>query len=174
MKFTGKLGKDNAMLIHRDIGFKSIDLILKYRELAGVNKFNKYVLGIPSDCHSQPTLKACALIRRIAEESGIKDSQLIRTRVLRPHLATETAHENVDPRLESRVSDFMSHHRKIHEDYYVMSKKTDDITKVSTLLENFSSAPKTKQIVPHSSIELKRRDSASSTSDEESISDIDD
>ncbi|KAK9872831.1 hypothetical protein WA026_019616 [Henosepilachna vigintioctopunctata] len=122
--------------------------------------------------HSQQTLKACVLIRRISEESGIKDSQLIRTRLLRQNLATETANENVDQRLESRVSDFMSHQRKIHEDYYVMTKKADDITKVSTLLKNFSSTPKTKQIVPHSSIELKRIDSASSTSDEESISDI--
>lgn len=54
-------------------------------------------------------------------------------------MATETAQSHVDQRLEGRVSDFMSHKRQIHEDYYVMTQKTDDITKVSKLLENFSS-----------------------------------
>ncbi|KAK9893042.1 hypothetical protein WA026_023342 [Henosepilachna vigintioctopunctata] len=43
-----------------------------------------------------PTLKAFALIMKIADKFGIKESQLIRTRLLRQHLATETAQGNVD------------------------------------------------------------------------------
>lgn len=31
VRFTGKLGKNTALLVHRELGFKAIDLILKYR-----------------------------------------------------------------------------------------------------------------------------------------------
>lgn len=72
-------------------------------------------------------------------ESGIDNPELIRTRLLRQHLATETARSQVDSRLEGRVSDFMAHKRQIHENYYVLTQKSDDITKVSKLLEKFSS-----------------------------------
>ncbi|KAL3278824.1 hypothetical protein HHI36_016344 [Cryptolaemus montrouzieri] len=140
ISFTGKLGKNTALLVHRDLGFKAIDLILKYREKAGVNPLNRFIFGEPSRFHSQNTFQACQLIRKLAQESGIENSQLLRTRLLRQHLATETATSSVDERLEGRVSDFMSHKRQIHQDYYVMTQKKDDITKVSRLLENFSTS----------------------------------
>ncbi|KAK9876206.1 hypothetical protein WA026_011337 [Henosepilachna vigintioctopunctata] len=142
IRFTGKLGKNTALLIHRSLGFRAIDLILHYRERAGVNASNRYVFGEPSNVHTQKTFQACQLIRNLAHESGIENSKLLRTRLLRQHLATETATSSVDQRLEGRVSDFMSHKRQIHQDYYVMTQKTDDITKVSQLLEDFSSNKK--------------------------------
>lgn len=140
IRFTGKLGNDNALLIHRDLGFRAINLILKYREMAGVNTSNRYIFGEPSQFHFQKTFQACSLIRTISRESGIPNSELLRTRLLRQHLATETASHNVDSKLENRLSDFMSHNRKIHDVHYVLTKKKDDIMKVSTLLENFSSS----------------------------------
>ncbi|XP_044752192.1 uncharacterized protein LOC123312064 [Coccinella septempunctata] len=139
IKFTGKLGNDNALLVHRDLGFKAINLILKYREEAGVDKSNRYIFGEPSQYHAQKTFQACSLIRKLSEESGIPNSELMRTRLLRQHLATETASHNIDSKLENRLSDFMAHNRKIHDVHYVLTKKKDDIMKVSTLLENFSS-----------------------------------
>lgn len=87
----------------------------------------------------QNTFQACTLIRKFAFQSGIENPELLRTRLLRQHLATETAKTCVDPHIEGRVSDFMSHNRQIHEDYYVLTQKTDDITKVSKLLEELSS-----------------------------------
>ncbi|KAL3285770.1 hypothetical protein HHI36_000294 [Cryptolaemus montrouzieri] len=47
ISFTGKLGKNTALLVHRDLGFKAIDLILKYREKAGVNPLNRFIFGEP-------------------------------------------------------------------------------------------------------------------------------
>lgn len=138
IRLTGKLGKNTALLVHRDLGFKAIDLILKYREKAGVNPQNRYLFGEPNKTLIQNTFQACQLIRRFSYESEIENPELLRTRLLRQHLATETAVSNIDQRLEGRVSDFMSHQRQIHEDYYVMTQKTDDITKVSKLLETFS------------------------------------
>ncbi|KAK9873534.1 hypothetical protein WA026_022947 [Henosepilachna vigintioctopunctata] len=41
IRFTGKLGKNTALLIHRSLGFRAIDLILHYRERAGVNASNR-------------------------------------------------------------------------------------------------------------------------------------
>ncbi|XP_074035172.1 uncharacterized protein isoform X3 [Leptinotarsa decemlineata] len=150
IKFTGKLGKNTALLIHRDLGFKAIDLILKYREKAGVSPQNKFVFGDPSRSNTQSTFQACNLIRKFSIESGIENPELLRTRLLRQHLATETARSQVESRLEGRVSDFMSHKRHIHEDYYVLTQKTDDITKVSALLEEFSSV---KDVVKKSKAE---------------------
>ncbi|XP_044766218.1 uncharacterized protein LOC123322340 [Coccinella septempunctata] len=98
-----------------------------------------YIFGEPSQYHAQKTFQACSLIRKLSEESGIPNSELMRTRLLRQHLATETASHNIDSKLENRLSDFMSHNRKIHDVHYVLTKKKDDIMKVSTLLENFSS-----------------------------------
>ncbi|KAJ8951251.1 hypothetical protein NQ317_000558, partial [Molorchus minor] len=139
VKFTGKLGNNTALLIHRDIGFRAIDLILKYRDVAGVPKENKFVFGVPSQYRQQGTFQTCQLIRKLADLSGIENPELLRTRLLRQHLATETATSQVDDRLEGRVSDFMSHKRQIHKDFYVMTQKKDNITKGSQLLENFSS-----------------------------------
>lgn len=42
IKFTGKLGNDNALLVHRDLGFKAINLILKFREDTCVSEVNRY------------------------------------------------------------------------------------------------------------------------------------
>ncbi|KAL3290539.1 hypothetical protein HHI36_023879, partial [Cryptolaemus montrouzieri] len=165
ISFTGKLGKNTALLVHRDLGFKAIDLILKYREKAGVNPLNRFIFGEPSRFHSQNTFQACQLIRKLAQESGIENSQLLRTRLLRQHLATETATSSVDERLEGRVSDFMSHKRQIHQDYYVMTQKKDDITKVSRLLENFSTSKREHK--SESNTDKNSNLSCSETSDED-------
>ena len=145
IRFTGKLGKNTALLVHRELGFKAINLILKYRSKAGVDPSNVFVFGEPSQYKKQATFQACHLIRKFSFESGIENPQLLRTRLLRQHLATETAQSRIDARLEGRVSDFMSHKRQIHEDYYVITQKTDDITKVSRLLEDFSSVKEPQQ-----------------------------
>lgn len=139
VRFTGKLGKNTALLIHREIGFRAIDLILKYRIESGVHPNNRFVFGEPSHYRTQNTFQACNLIRKFAYQSGIENPELLRTRLLRQHLATETAKICADPRIEGRVSDFMSHNKQIHDDYYVLTQKTDDITKVSKLLEDLSS-----------------------------------
>ncbi|KAL3276320.1 hypothetical protein HHI36_024343 [Cryptolaemus montrouzieri] len=165
ISFTGKLGKNTALLVHRDLGFKAIDLILKYREKAGVNPLNRFIFGVPSRFHSQNTFQACQLIRKLAQESGIENSQLLRTRLLRQHLATETATSSVDERLEGRVSDFMSHKRQIHQDYYVMTQKKDDITKVSRLLETFSTSKREHK--SESNTDKNSNLSCSETSDED-------
>lgn len=100
------------------------------------------------------------MIRKYANESGVTNPHLLRTRFLRQHLATETATSNVDNRLGRRIYDFMSHKRKIHEDYYVVTQTNDDIIKLSKLLENFSS---TKEHPKSStSTSLKRRNNSSS------------
>lgn len=130
IRFTGKLGKNTALLVDRDFGFTALNFILKYREISGVPVTNKYVFGAPSQFHSQNTFQACKFIRKFSENSGIENPHLLRTRLLRQHFATEIATADVDNRIEGRVSDFMSHKRKIHDDYYVMTQKRDDITKV--------------------------------------------
>ncbi|XP_074035171.1 uncharacterized protein isoform X2 [Leptinotarsa decemlineata] len=177
IKFTGKLGKNTALLIHRDLGFKAIDLILKYREKAGVSPQNKFVFGDPSRSNTQSTFQACNLIRKFSIESGIENPELLRTRLLRQHLATETARSQVESRLEGRVSDFMSHKRHIHEDYYVLTQKTDDITKVSALLEEFSSVKDVITPIPaikKTALSNKVEASPTSSSDEEYCPEEDD
>ncbi|KAG5866890.1 hypothetical protein JTB14_037491 [Gonioctena quinquepunctata] len=167
IRFTGKLGKNTASLVHRSLGFKAIKLILEYRERAGVNPIDRYVFGEPSQFHTQNTFQACQLIRKFALESGIENPKLLRTRLLRQHLAIETATSSVDHRLEGRVSDFMSHKRQIHQDYYVLTQKRDDITKVSQLLEkNLSS----KKSCSQRSAKPKPSTSAQSDHDSDGIS----
>lgn len=155
VRFTGKLGKNTALLIHRELGFKAIDLILRYRTEAGVHPDNRFVFGEPSHYRTQNTFQACNLIRKFASQSGIENPELLRTRLLRQHLATETAKTCIDPHIEGRISDFMSHNRKIHDDYYVLTQKTDDITKVSKLLEELSSV-KDQPNTPSCSRQTKR------------------
>ncbi|KAK9883739.1 hypothetical protein WA026_001927 [Henosepilachna vigintioctopunctata] len=106
-------------------------------------RYYRYVFGGPYRVHTQKTLQTCQLIRNSAHESRIENPKLLRTRWLRQHLASETVTSSVDQRLEKRISDFMSHKRQIHLDYYVITQKTDDTTKVSQLLEDFSSNKKT-------------------------------
>lgn len=100
---------------------------------------NRLVFGEPSHYRTQNTFQVCNIIRKFAFQSDIENPELLRTRLLRQHLATETAKICSDPNIEGRVSDFMSHNKQIHEDYYVLTQKTDDITKVSKLLEDLSS-----------------------------------
>lgn len=114
-------------------------MILQYRDEAGINSANRDVFRDPSETLTQITFQACQFIRKFPYESEIENPELLRTKLLRQHLATETAQSHVDQRLEGRFSDFMSHKRQTHEDYYVITQKTGDITKVSKLLENFSS-----------------------------------
>lgn len=65
---------------------------------------------------------------------------------MRQHIATATIVYNVNERLENKLSDFMSHERQIHKDFYVMTQKEQDFAKVLKLLENFSTTNNEKSL----------------------------
>lgn len=52
---------------------------------------NRFIFGAPSQYHQQGTFQACNLIRKFCLESDVENPGLLRTRLLRQHLATETA-----------------------------------------------------------------------------------
>lgn len=84
----GKLGRTVPVLLSNHL-FQSVILILKYRKQAGVSKKNPYVFGLPGrNKERYKYLRACALLRKFAEECNANQSSTLRGTILRKHVAS--------------------------------------------------------------------------------------
>ena len=58
----GELGRPVAVLVCPEL-LQSLELLIKYRDAAGVSKTNEYLFGVPStDLRTQIVLDACAIM----------------------------------------------------------------------------------------------------------------
>lgn len=129
----GKRGRDVPVLVDK-YKLKCVQLVLKYRELAGTPKTNPYVFGIPGKDNVQH-LDANKLMVNYANNCGAKYPQRLRGTQLRKHFATKCGTMNLKESDLKDVADYMGHHEKIHLEHYRMPNATRDIVRMSRILE---------------------------------------
>ncbi|KYN50101.1 hypothetical protein ALC62_00129, partial [Cyphomyrmex costatus] len=131
----GKLGRTVPVLLHTFL-ISYIDVLLKYRSDAEVNKNNKYVFAVPRICSPKKSyIRACSVMRKFAIDCGASLPNTLRGTMLRKHLATYTALQRVDENQVSDLAKFMGHHEQIHKDVYRVPNGLIDMTEVSRLLQ---------------------------------------
>ena len=131
----GKLGRTVPVLLHEDI-LDGINLILKYRENAGVSSINPYIFGISSN-NSQRCkfLRACILMRKFSAASGAQIPESLRGTILRKHVATVCVSLDISENKVSDLANFMGHDDKIHKSHYRQSVVSRDLA-ISQLLKH--------------------------------------
>ncbi|CAD6216034.1 GSCOCG00011243001-RA-CDS, partial [Cotesia congregata] len=123
------------MLVHSYI-LEYVELMKKYRLLAGVKKSNNYLFGRPTkNALQKPYFRACPLMRKFSAACGAKVPSALRGTSLRKQIATYTAMIGIEDTDVERLASFMGHHKDIHKNYYQMPTPLTEMTKVAHLLE---------------------------------------
>ncbi|XP_077275966.1 uncharacterized protein LOC143904871 [Temnothorax americanus] len=113
-----------------------LELLLKNRHLANVNKNNPYLFGIPGTFKGDyKYLRACDLMRKFAEECGAAKSNILRGYILRKHIATMCVNFNLSENEVSDLASFLGHADRIHKEHYRQPIITREILQISKLLE---------------------------------------
>lgn len=129
----GKLNRNVPVLLNIKMK-EAIEVILKYRKLAGVNSKNPYVFGLPSiDKKQFKYLRASKLMREFSNLCGAENKKSLRGTILRKDLATKCA-DLPDTEI-SLVADFMGHHKDIHKNIYRQPVAEVDILNMAKILE---------------------------------------
>ncbi|VEN50567.1 unnamed protein product [Callosobruchus maculatus] len=131
----GKLMRTVPMLLHVEVK-DCIQLILQFRQQAGVSKKNPYVFGLPStDKRCFKYLRACELIRKFSRDCGAAVPISLRGTTLRKHIATRCITLELNDTEVSDLANFMGHAERIHKEHYRQPLVAREITRISRLLE---------------------------------------
>lgn len=134
ISLRGKLGRTVSVLLS-PLGVKAVDLILKYRSIAGISEDNVYIFSKHSASeHSKQYYSACALLREYSNECGAKIPESLRGTKLRKHIATFMSIINAEDAAVDRLANFMGHHKDIHKNIYRMNIPAAEITCISKIL----------------------------------------
>ncbi|XP_067210123.1 uncharacterized protein [Linepithema humile] len=129
----GKLNRNVPVLLNAKMK-ETIEIILKYRKLAGVSSKNPYIFGLPGiDKNRFRYLRASKLMREFSNICGAENKKSLRGTILRKDMATKCAHL---PDTEiSLIADFMGHHKDIHKNVYRQPVAESDILNIAKILE---------------------------------------
>ncbi|KAG5866510.1 hypothetical protein JTB14_016364 [Gonioctena quinquepunctata] len=153
----GKRERDVPVLADK-YKLKCLNLISKYRDMAGTPITNPHVFGIPVKDSGQH-LNAYKLISSYASACGAENPERLRGTQLREHFAMNL--REVDSK---DVADYMGHHDKIHLEHYRIPNATRVIVRMSRILEkaqgveNSSTSSRLNHSCNDEMIEAKKQD----------------
>ncbi|XP_037033503.1 uncharacterized protein LOC119072395 [Bradysia coprophila] len=138
MVMLGKRHVPVAVLLNPDIENR-IDIILKFREAAGVPSTNQILFALPSSFEEKPRIvDACAALRKLTVESGIDNPKDIRGTKMRKHFANFCAAKGINDNTVTDVANFMGHSVDIHKKFYRGNALDRQVARISELLEESS------------------------------------
>ncbi|KAG5888124.1 hypothetical protein JTB14_019895 [Gonioctena quinquepunctata] len=129
----GKLGR-NVSIVLSEEEVNCIKCILSYRELAGVNKNNPYVFGLPSQ-EPFKFLNAGDLLKKFADEAGVQYPTRLFATNIRKNLATKTTKLSLGIDEKEHVMNFMGHSETIHKTIYRQPDMEKDIAIMPKILD---------------------------------------
>ncbi|XP_008555186.1 uncharacterized protein LOC103576651 [Microplitis demolitor] len=166
IEVRGELNRPVAIFIAPEIR-ESIDLILNFREAANVPEDNPYLFGLPPmNDNRHKRLCAGRLLNKYADLCGAEDLTTLRGTILRKHIATLIADNNLTTTEVSDMADFLGHHEKIHLSHY-RQKDCRQIATIPQVLEaGIRKRPKNGDSIAN---EFDKFDEHSSSTNNESI-----
>lgn len=133
VRFTirGKLNRNVPVLLNAKMK-ETIEVILKYREMAGVSSKNPCIFGLPSTDEKRfRYLRASKLMREFSNICGAENKKSLRGTILRKDMATKCVHL---PDTEiSLIADFMGHHKDTHKNIYRQPVAESDILNMAKI-----------------------------------------
>lgn len=129
----GKLMRNVTVVLNKS-EIEAIELILKYRNQAGVDGKNPFVFGLPG---SKPYkyLNAGILLKKYAYNANLNQPHLFFATNIRKNLATKTAKLNLQPEDREHIVNFMGHSANIHKNIYRQPDIDKDINVMPKVLD---------------------------------------
>lgn len=135
MKIRGKLGRTVPVLL-KPIVDKAINLLLSYRQEAGISIDRQFLFELPSSsAMNVKIVNACEVLRNLSILCGAANPSSLRGTTLRKHMATTCISLELNDALVSEVADFMGHAEKIHRQYYRKNPLEREVVQMAQLLE---------------------------------------
>ncbi|KAI4795630.1 hypothetical protein KUCAC02_029766 [Chaenocephalus aceratus] len=110
---------------------QSIDLLIKWRDEAGIPADNPYLFARPG---AMTNIRGCDCLRRYADESKAEHPELLRSTKLRKQIATLCQILDLSEQELEQVARFMGHDIRVHREFHRQTDKTFQIAKISKLL----------------------------------------
>lgn len=136
VEIRGKKGRTVPVLLTQTVQ-KCIDLLLKWRNEAGVAEENKYVFARPNFGSLEP-LRSSDVLRYFAKEVGLTKPENITSTRLRKHVATVAQVLNLDRNDLEIMASFMGHDITVHQSFYRLPQETLQVARMGRLLTAFN------------------------------------
>ncbi|CAD6216215.1 GSCOCG00011292001-RA-CDS [Cotesia congregata] len=127
----GKLYKGVPLLLSTKVR-DGINVVIKHRKDARVSSRNPFVFGI-AGYYKDAHLGACNVMRKLSEQCGADNPELLRGTFLRKQIATKCSEMQLDSTTTSKVADYLGHDVTIHKKVYQQRTRAD-ILDMSTIL----------------------------------------
>lgn len=136
MLIRGKLNHTVPILLQTDEE-KCLELIMSYRNAAGVASDNNLLFALPSaaDSLTPRYIGGCHIVKKFSELCGAENPETLRGTKFRKHFANFCANERVDDNTITDVAKFMGHSVLIHKNTYRGNELNREIGRMSELLE---------------------------------------
>ncbi|KAH3877864.1 hypothetical protein DPMN_001743 [Dreissena polymorpha] len=136
VEIRGKRDRTVAVLLTPNIQ-KNIDLLLRYRADAGVDKENAYVFA-RSNSRSQFPLRSADVLRKFAKEASLECPESVTSTQLRKHVATVVQILNLSKNDLEVLARFMGHDINIHRSFYRLPQEIIEVARMGCLLTAFN------------------------------------
>lgn len=132
VEIRGKKGRTVAVLLTPEMQ-KCIDILLKYREKAGVNTKNNFVFARANGESLNP-IRMSDTLRTYRSTLNLSAGECLTSTRLRKHIATVSQVLNLS-RLDMEVmAEFLGHDIDIHRSFYRLPQSTIQVAKMGKLL----------------------------------------
>ena len=132
IEILGKKGRGVPVLL-RPAHVKHIEALIANRQAVGISAENKYIFSRLSE-KSETPLEATKVMRTVSNQANLDCPQLMRSTLLRKHVATMSQLVELAPSELQQLANFMGHDLNVHMDYYRLPDDIEQITKVGRLL----------------------------------------
>ncbi|XP_070174219.1 uncharacterized protein [Littorina saxatilis] len=132
VEIFGKRGRIVPVLLTASMKH-SIDILIKFKEEAGVSRSNKYIFAI-SRCNSDEHIQGSDALRKHVAAAGLVHPEFITSTNLRKHVATMSQVLNLKDNELDMLAQYMGHDVRIHREHYRLPSQILQVTKVSKVL----------------------------------------
>lgn len=115
---------------------EAYNLILEFRETAGVSPENPHMFGLPGKKNgAHKYIDSCFLMRKLSTESGVSNPKLLRATILRKQIATEAVSQNLSENSISTLAECLGHSEKIQKECYRQPVLVKDVVEMANFFE---------------------------------------
>ncbi|XP_056011555.1 uncharacterized protein LOC130051986 isoform X4 [Ostrea edulis] len=132
VEIRGKRGRTVPVLLTQKAK-RCIELLLRWRDTAGVAKENKYVFPRPN-YGSLEALRSADVLRTFSKAAGLTNPEMITSTRLRKHVATVAQVLSLNKNDLEIMATFMGHDITVHRSFYRLPQETLQVAKMGRLL----------------------------------------
>lgn len=135
MRVRGKRDSTVPILLTEDME-KCVDLLLHYRDAAGIAKENDLLFARPSiNTRIKSFIRGSATVNKLSTLCGAVGAETLRGTKFRKHFATFCATKEINDNTLTDVANFMGHSPFVHTKNYRGNELNREVARMSQLLE---------------------------------------